>query len=227
MPGLWYCGVYSQNSEIYINILKLCKTNITCNVTCFSCTWRHKTFPFTVLFQTATFEMQRHLFSAYMTSFPPYRFPLLFQNIFIFVTESIFYKFYYFPQFSFSSENLFLLSILQNVIASKSNHIIYTILPNEMVFAPLQKLKIKYELSYQSTNRLKCIDKFDQLLIIHQWTSTVDNTVRSLIHFTIFIWCYVVKHFPSFMKSSLNNWCPIKMFIVLHVWILFSWHRQQ
>jgi hypothetical protein len=36
-------------------------------------------------------------------------------------------------------------------------------LPNEMVLAPLQKLKIKYELSYQSTTRLKYIDKFDQL----------------------------------------------------------------
>ena len=41
-------------------------------------------------------------------------------------------------------------------------------LPNEMVLAPLYKLKIKYELSYQSTTRLKYIDKFDQLLIIHQ-----------------------------------------------------------
>ena len=39
---------------------------------------------------------------------------------------------------------------------------------NEMVLAPLQKLKIKYELSYQSTTRLKYIDTFDQLLIIHQ-----------------------------------------------------------
>ena len=87
-----------------------------------------------------------------------------------------------------------------------------------MVLAPLQKLKIKYELSYQSTIRLKYIDKFDQLLIIHQWTTTIDNTVRSLIHFAIFIWYYVVKHFPSFIKSSLNNWCAIKMFIVLHVW---------
>ena len=87
-------------------------------------------------------------------------------------------------------------------------------LPNEMVLAPLQKLKIKYELSSQSTTRLKYIDKFDQLLIIHQRTSTVDNTVRSLIHFTIFICYYVVKHFPSFIKSSLNNWCPIKMFSI-------------
>ena len=43
-----------------------------------------------------------------------------------------------------------------------------------MVLAPLQKLKIKYELSYQSTTRLKYIDTFDQLLIIHRWTSTVD-----------------------------------------------------
>ena len=58
-------------------------------------------------------------------------------------------------------------------------------LPNEMVLAPLQKLKIKYELAYQA--RLKYIDKFDQLLIIHQRTSTDDNTVRSLIHFTIVI----------------------------------------
>ena len=138
-------------------------------------------------------------------------------------SESIFYKFYYFPKFSFSSQNLFWLSILQHVIASKSNHI-NTMLPNEMVLAPLQKLKIKYELSYQSTIRLKYIDKFDQLLIIHQWTSTIDNTVRSLIHFAIFIWYYVVKHIPSFIKSSLKNWCAIKMFIVLHV---FTWHKQQ
>jgi hypothetical protein len=36
---------------------------------------------------------------------------------------------------------------------------------NVMVLAPLQKLKIKYELSYQSTTRLKYIDKFDQLLV--------------------------------------------------------------
>jgi hypothetical protein len=79
---------------------------------------------------------------------------------FIFVTESIFYKFYYFPKFSFSAQNLFLLSIPQHVIASKSNHI-NTMFPNEMILAPLQKLKIKYELSYQSTTRLKYIDKFD------------------------------------------------------------------
>jgi hypothetical protein len=98
-------------------------------------------------------------------------------------------------------------------------------LPNEIVLAPLQKMKIIYKLFYQSTTRLIYIDTFNQLLIIHQWTSTVDNTVRSLIHFTIFIWYYVVKHFPSFIKSSLNNWCPIKMFILLHVWILFTWHR--
>ena len=41
-------------------------------------------------------------------------------------------------------------------------------LPNEMVLTPLQKLKIKYELSYQSTTGLKYIDNFDQLLIIYQ-----------------------------------------------------------
>jgi hypothetical protein len=132
----------------------------------------------------------------------------------------MFYKFYYFPQFAFSAQNLCLLSILQHVIASKSNHF-NTMLPNETILAPLQKLKIKYELSYQYTTRLQYIDKFDQLLIIHQWTFTVDNTVRSLIH--------VVKHLPSFIKkkSSLNNWCPIKMLIVLHVRILLMWHRQQ
>jgi hypothetical protein len=50
MPWLWYCGVYSQNSEIYINIVKLCKTNITGNITCFPRTWRHKKFHFTVFF---------------------------------------------------------------------------------------------------------------------------------------------------------------------------------
>jgi hypothetical protein len=79
----------------------------------------------------------------------------------------MFYKFYYFPQFAFSAQNLFLLSILQHVIASKSNHF-NTMLPNETILAPLQKLKIKYELSYQYTTRLQYIDKFDQLLIIHQ-----------------------------------------------------------
>ena len=145
-----------------------------------------------------------------MTSFSAYNFPELFQQ----------------QKIAFSSQNVFLPSILQHVIASQSNHI-NTMLLNEMVLAPLQKLKIKYELSYQSTTRLKYIDKFYKLLIIHQWTSTVDNNVRSLIHFTIFIWYYVVEHFPSFIKSSLNNWCPIKMFTVLHVWILFTWHRQQ
>jgi hypothetical protein len=68
------------------------------------------------------------------------------------------------PQYSKSNdaENL-----QQHVIAPKSNHI-NTMLPTEMVLAPLQKLKIKYELSYQSTTRLKYIDKFYQLLIIHQ-----------------------------------------------------------
>jgi hypothetical protein len=185
VPWLWYCGVYSQNSEIYVNILKLCKTNITCNFACFPRTWRHLT----------------HII-----------FPYLSKN-FILVREYIFDKFYYFPKFSFSSHNVFLLWILQHVIASKSNHI-NTMLPNEMVLAPLKKLKIKYELSYQYNTRLKYIDKFDQLLIIHQWRSTVDNTVRSLTHFTIFIWYYVIELFPSFIKSSLNNWCPMKMFIV-------------
>ena len=35
-------------------------------------------------------------------------------------------------------------------------------LPNEMILARLQKLKIKYELSYQSTTRLKYIDKYER-----------------------------------------------------------------
>jgi hypothetical protein len=119
--------------------------------------------------------MQRYLFSAYVTSFSTYvtsfsayHFPVLFQNKNSFSSQNLFFnKFYYFPKFSFSAQNLFLLSILQYVIASKSNHI-NTMLPNEMVLPSLQKLKIKYELSYQSTTRLKYIDKFDQLLIIHQ-----------------------------------------------------------
>ena len=58
-------------------------------------------------------------------------------------------------------------------------------LPNEMVLAPLQNLKIKYELSYQSTTRLKYIDKFDQLLTIHQWTSTVDNSSDYITYNTL------------------------------------------
>ena len=165
----------------------------------FSAYMTHKTSHFTELFQTATFEMQRYLFSRTWRHFPRIMFPYFYKKI-IFVTESIFYKFYYFPQFSFSDHNLFLLSILQHVIASKCNYI-NTMLPNEMVLALLQKLEIKYELSYQSTTRLKYIDKFDQLLIIHQWSSSVDNTVWSLTHFTIFIWYYVVKHFQFFMTN--------------------------
>jgi hypothetical protein len=92
--------------------------------------------------------MQRNLFSAYVTLFSAYHFPVLLKKNIIFVTESIFYKFYYFPKFPFSAQNVFVLSILQHVIASQSNHI-NTMLPNEMVLAPQQKLKIKYELSYQ------------------------------------------------------------------------------
>jgi hypothetical protein len=68
--------------------------------------------------------------------------------------------------------------ILQHVIASKSSHI-NTMLPNVMVLAPLQKLKIKYELSYQSTTRLKYIDKFDQLLItLGKYTTTIVRKKR-------------------------------------------------
>ena len=142
--------------------------------------------------------MQRNLFSAYVTSFSAYHFPVLFHTKKIsFSSQNLFFtSFIIFLNFHFRPRMYFLLSILQHVIASQSNHI-NTMLPNEMVLAPLQKLKIKYELSYQSTTRLKYTDTFDQLLIIHQWTSTVDNTVRSLIHFTIFIWYYVVEHFPS------------------------------
>jgi hypothetical protein len=59
---------------------------------------------------------------------------------------------------------------------------------------------IKYELSSQSTTRLKYIDKFDQLLIIHQSTSTVDNSVRSLKHLTIFLG-HSVHRVMAFMHS--------------------------
>jgi hypothetical protein len=67
-----------------------------------------------------------------------------------------------------------------------------------MVLAPLQNLKIKYELSYQSTTRLKYIDKFDQLLTIHQWTSTVDNSSDYITYNTLQY------------RDSLWVWCPIK-----------------
>ena len=171
-------SAYMTSKEIsfyrtFSNVLK-------CNVTLFLCTWRH--FPRTWL------------------HFPRIIFRYFFQKQIIFVTESIFFKFDYFPKFSFSAQNVFLLWILQHVIASQSNHI-NTMLPNEMVLAPLQKLKIKYELSYQSTTRLKYIDTFDQLLIIHQWTSTVDNTVRSLIHLTIFYLILCSKTFPIINKN--------------------------
>ena len=160
-----------------INILNLCKTNITCNVTCYPRTWRHKTCHFTVLFQNrnvwnATLLVFRvhdvirnfnlpYFFKPFWNAtelvfcvhdvifrvrdfhFPHIIFPYFLKKKIIFVTESIFYKFYYFPKFSFSAQNLFLLSILQHVIGSQSNHI-NTMLPNEMVLAPLQKLKIKY-----------------------------------------------------------------------------------
>jgi hypothetical protein len=73
---------------------------------------------------------------------------------------------------------------------------------NEMVLAPLQKLKIKYELSYQSTIRLKYIDNFDQLLIIHQWTSTVDNTIIvDTFHHFYLILCS--KTFPIIYKKKI------------------------
>ena len=140
--------------------------------------------------------MQRYLFSVYMTSYEISFYHTISNcnvwNATLFgfrVHDAIFrvtFSPYFFYKSSILSQNLFLLSILQHFIASKTNHI-NTMLPNEMVLAPLQKLKIKYELSYQSNTKLKYIDKFDQLLIIHQLTCTVDNTVRSLIHFTIFI----------------------------------------
>ena len=128
---------------------------------------RHFILPYFFKSQRLKCNVTCYLFTAYMTSFSAYHFPVLFKKSLIFVTESIFYKFYYFPRVSFSSQNLLLLSIIQHDIASKANHT-NTMLHNEMVLAPLQKLKIKYELSYQFTTRLKYIDIFDQLLIIHQ-----------------------------------------------------------
>ena len=112
MTMILWC--YSQNSEIYISILQLCKTNITCNFTSFPRTWRHTTFNFTVLFQTATFEMQRYLFSAYVTSFSAcvtsfsaYHFPVLFKkkihfhhNVF-FTSFIIFLNFHFRPRIYF------------------------------------------------------------------------------------------------------------------------------
>ena len=116
---------------------------LKCNVSCFPRTWRH---------------------------FPRIIFPYFKKNHF---RHNLFFtSFIIFLNFHFRPRMYLLLSILQHVIASQSNNI-NTMLPNEMVLAPLQKLKIKYELSYQSTTRLKYTDTFDQLLIIHQWTSTL------------------------------------------------------
>jgi hypothetical protein len=200
------------------------------NLTCFSCRWHNKNISFCsifsnhnvwnetllvfrVLFSRIFFKLQRLKYV--VTCFPRIIFLYLFksQRLKYFVTcvmlSNIFP--YFFKNNSFSSQNLFFTSfifylfllqnvpILQHAIASKSN-LSNTMLPNVMVLAPLQKLKIKYELSYQSTTRLKYIDKFDQLLITPQWTSTVDNTVRSLIHLTIFYLILCSKTFPIIYK---------------------------
>jgi hypothetical protein len=173
--------------------------------------------------------MKRCLFSAYYFPaffFKPQRlkyFVICFPRIiFLYLFKSQRLKYFvtcmmlsnifpYFFKNKFSSQNLFVTSfifylfllqnipILQHAIASKSNHS-NTMFPNVMVLAHLQKLKIKYELSFQSTTRLKYIDKFDQLLITPQWTSADENTVRSLKHLTI---CYLIlcsKTFPIIYK---------------------------
>jgi hypothetical protein len=135
-------------------------------------------------------------------------------------TVDVHISFIIFLKFSVSSQNLFLLLILQHVIVSKRNYI-NTMLPNEMVLAPLQKLKIKYELSYQSTTRLKYIDKFHQLLIIHQWTSTVDNTVRSSIHFNIFYLIYFPNHFTiqlGFGSTPFPNYDGLQVLKTIKYW---------
>ena len=189
-----------------------------------------KTFHFAVFFQTTTFEMKRCLFSAHYfpvffpncnvwnTSLLVFRvsFSCTCSNRNVWNTSLLVWCYQTFSRtFSktnlFSSQNLFFTSfifylfllqnvpILQHAIASKSNHS-NTMLLNVMDLATLQKLKIKYELSYQSTTRLKYIDKFDQLLITPQLTSTVDNTVRSLIHLTIFHLILCSKTFPIIYK---------------------------
>ena len=165
--------------------------------------------------------MQRYLFSAYMISFSAYDFPVVFQKNIIFVTESIFYKHYFFHKFSFSSQNLFLLSIIQHVIASKSNHI-NIMLPNEMVLAPLQKLKIKYELSYQSTTRLKYIDKFDQLLIIHQkkivkWYGKYGRNVRWYGKYGGKV-SWIVKRFGKYRRGAKT----ISLGNIVLMWLLLE-----
>ena len=111
----WYIAahiwkIYDFKNEVVpliINILKLCKTNITCNITCFPRTWCHKTFHFTVLFQTTTFEIQRYLFSGYMTSFSAYHLPVVLkkksfssQNLF-FTSFIIFLDFHFRPRIYF------------------------------------------------------------------------------------------------------------------------------
>jgi hypothetical protein len=74
-------------------------------------TWRHKKFHFTVLFQTATFEMQRNLFSAY-------HFPVLFKknhfrhNLF-FTSFIIFLNFYFRPRMYFYYQYYSMLELLK------------------------------------------------------------------------------------------------------------------
>ena len=45
----------------YFSNCNVWNTTLEISVSCFSSTWRYKTFHFPVLFQTATFEMQRYL----------------------------------------------------------------------------------------------------------------------------------------------------------------------
>jgi hypothetical protein len=150
-------------------------------------------YHFPVLVQISTFEILRYLCDVIK------HFSVTFSKTNSFSSQNLFFTSFIF--YLFLLQNL---PILQHAIASKSNHS-NTMLPNVMVLAPLQKLKIKYELSYQSTTRLKYIDKFDQLLITPQWTSTVDNTVRSLIHLTIFYLILCSKTFPIIYKIIIKK----------------------
>jgi hypothetical protein len=110
---------------------------------------------------------------------------------------------------SYSSHNLFLLSILQHVIASKSNHS-NTLLPNEMVLAPAEM----YQRSYSVINRrrslvddkqlVKCINIFQPVSFYRTFSNrNVWNALflRTWRHFPRIIFLYFFK---TFSFSSRN-----------------------
>jgi hypothetical protein len=140
-------------------------------------------YHFPVLVQIATFEIPRYLCDVIK------HFPVLFQKANSFSSQSLFFTSFIF--YLFLLQNV---PILQHAIASKSNHS-NTMLPNVMVYKSLNmncliNLLPGWNILINLTNcwslhseRLRSITLYDRWYISQ-----------------FFIWYYVVKHFPSFIK---------------------------